>query len=80
MIATSCCQSHTAAFDCVIARKVVKYRPALVDGSITKIVPFIMSPFGVLSKPAKAFLKCTMGDTMTTKAAKACLHLAVAAV
>jgi hypothetical protein len=55
-------------------RKATKY------GSIAKVVPFIVSPFGVLSRPAKAFLKRAMGDTTTAKQAKARLRLAVAAV
>jgi hypothetical protein len=35
----------------------VKYGPVVADGLIAKVVPFIMSPFSILSRLAKAFLK-----------------------
>jgi hypothetical protein len=58
----------------------VKYSPAVADGLIAKVVLFVVSPFGVLLRPAKAFLKCTMGNMTVAKQAKVCLHLAVAAI
>lgn len=80
MVAAACRRSRAKAFDRAVSRKAAKYGPAVADGSIAKVVPFVVSPFGVLSRPAKAFLKCAMGDTTAAKQAKARLRLAVAAV
>jgi hypothetical protein len=80
MVTTLCRHLQTATFNQAITCKVGKYGLALVDSLIAKVVPFIMSPFGVLSRPTKAFLKHTMGDMTTTKITKAHLHLTVAAI
>ncbi len=45
-----------------------------------EVVPFVISPFGILTKPAKAFLKKALGKLTGPKLAKARLRLAVAAV
>ncbi len=69
-----------AAFDWAIACKIGKYGLALVDGLIAKVVLFVVLPFSVLLRLAKAFLKCAMGDMTAAKIAKAHLHLTVATV
>jgi hypothetical protein len=58
----------------------MKYGPVVADGLIAKVVLFIVLPFGVLLRLAKAFLKCAMGDMTVAKQAKVRLRLAVAAV
>jgi hypothetical protein len=58
----------------------MKYSPVVADSSIAKVVPFVVLPFSVLSRLAKAFLKHAMGNTTVAKQAKAHLHLTVAAV
>jgi hypothetical protein len=80
MVMAACCQSHAKAFDQAVSCKAAKYSPAVDNSSITKVVLFIMLPFGILSRPAKAFLKCPMGNTTVAKQAKAHLRLAMATV
>jgi hypothetical protein len=58
----------------------VKYGPAVADGLITKVVLFVMSPFSILLRLAKAFLKRAMGDMTAAKQAKAHLRLTMATV
>jgi hypothetical protein len=61
-------------------KKLTKYKPTVDNGSITRVKPFIMLPFGVLAKPAKAFMKRAMGsDATKAKVSKAHLHLSIAA-
>jgi hypothetical protein len=55
-----------------------KYKPAIDDGTITAIVPFVMTPFGALAKEARAFIKRALGDPNPIKQAKARLQLSVA--
>jgi hypothetical protein len=80
MVTATCHQSHAKAFNQAISCKATKNGPAVANSSITKVVPFIMSPFSILSRPAKAFLKHTMANTTAAKQAKACLCLTMAAI
>jgi hypothetical protein len=79
VVAASCRLGRARAFDRAAYKKYSKYQPAVDDGTIAVIVPFVMSPFGVLAKPAKAFVKRAMGFVDASKVAKARLRLAVAA-
>jgi hypothetical protein len=79
VVATSCQLGHTRAFNQATYKKYSKYQPAVDDSTITVIVLFVMSPFGVLAKPAKAFIKKAMGFMDASKVAKARLHLSVTA-
>jgi hypothetical protein len=79
VVTTSCQLSHTRAFDQATYKKYSKYQPAIDNSTITMIIPFIMLPFSVLTKPTKAFIKRAMGFVDPSKVAKACLHLSIAA-
>jgi hypothetical protein len=79
VIAASCRLGHARAFNHPAYKKLSKYKLAVDDGMITMVVPFIMSPFRVLTKPAKAFIKRALGFTTTSRDTKACLHLSVVA-
>lgn len=80
VVAAACHLGRNRAFERAAGRKRTKYGPAVRDGTVASVVPFVVSPFGVLAKPAKAFLKKVLGASTGPKLAKARLRLAVATV
>jgi hypothetical protein len=74
--------SSMKALKQALAHKISKYRPALHDRTIAVLVPFIMSPFGLLLQPTRDFLKLSLsGDnTPPAKLAKERQHIAVTTV
>jgi hypothetical protein len=78
VVAASCRLGRARAFEQATYRKNAKYRPAIEDSTIARVVPFIMSPFGAMAKPAKAFIKHVMSGIKPTKIMKARLQLSVA--
>jgi hypothetical protein len=81
VIAALCRLGCNRAFERAVYRKLAKYKSAVDDGTIAIVVPFVMSPFGIHAKSAKAFVKRVMGGNHTppAKLAKARLRLSVAA-
>jgi hypothetical protein len=59
------------AFEHTAYCKIAKYKLVVNDGLITCVIPFAMSPFSLLAKPAKSFIKHTMNGTKPPKIAKA---------
>jgi hypothetical protein len=82
MVAAACRHGSMKALEWALARKISKYGPALRDRTIAVLVPFIVSPFGLLSQPARDFLKLALGgdDTPLAKLAKERQHITVATV
>jgi hypothetical protein len=82
MVAAACRHGSKKALERASARKISKYGPALRDRTIAVLVPFIVSPFGLLSQPARDFLKLALGgdDAPPAKLAKECQRIAVATV
>jgi hypothetical protein len=81
MVITAACHlRRTWAFKRATSHKWTKYGPAVHNGMITKVIPFIVSPFSVLTTPAKAFLKWALSKSTSPKLTKARLHLALVVV
>jgi hypothetical protein len=80
IMATSCHLGQVRSFSQATYKKLAKYQPAVDDSSIARVKPFVMSPFSILAKPAKAFVKRMMGSNASkAKISKARLQLSVTA-
>jgi hypothetical protein len=67
-------------FKRVTYKKLVKYQLTVDNGMIAMVVPFVMAPFSVMAKLAKAFIEQVLSpDALPSTLSKACLKLAVAA-